>query len=164
MEFVKRNIGLFLLGGIFLLEGVLLAFYSVDSEDGKDAEEKKPKVADVRATGVDGQPLADGVEVSLGEYRERNDSFPGPPMTVDVAVAALVPFDGEAEFNVLYEKRRQRVREAIVRTIRSADYREFRQPGLTTLKYRILESIRTSFTAKRMLIDRIFIPSFSISS
>lgn len=100
------------------------------------------------------------VEVRLGEFTvTRFNAKAETTMNVDFEVWATISHSEDKEFEELFEKNRNRIKEQISLTVHAADAAELRDRGLGLLKRRILE--KTNRALGKPLIHELLLTRFN---
>jgi flagellar basal body-associated protein FliL len=121
------------------------------------AEKKKELVEPELQPGVESEKM---IEVDLGEFSVTVfNAASNSTMRFDFKVVGTIENKEKKDYDELYEKHKQRVREQITTTIRSAEMADLIDPSLSVIKRSIQEKARQ--TLGRPLLKDILIPDFS---
>ena len=102
----------------------------------------------------------DQSEVDLGEFRVTAfQPLSNTTVRVDLHVYGTVAHGQEESFTSLFEAKKQRFRDQVILTIRSAEMADFTEPGLGLIKRRILET--TNRTIGKPCLEAVLFSDFS---
>ena len=138
------------------LEGCGLA--SKSSGEKKKEKEKEEAPLDIMPPSDSSQML----EVDLGEYSVTVfQASSNTTMCFDFKVSGTIELKEKEDYEKAFEKYKQRIREQITSTIRSADNGDLTEPSLSLIKRIIFDRINS--TMKKPLVHEILIPDFSFT-
>ncbi len=142
-----------IIAGLMLLEGAVV--YFVTRSVGA-----APAVAEA-SEGNSGEDSPDNtvielVEVELAESRPSNKRT-GRLVTYHLRVSGLVTAEDQERAKKLAEARKARILDRVNYVVRSAEPRELNEPGLETLKRRLLKEFQLIFEDEK-LIRQVLIP------
>ena len=152
--------------GIVVVVEVVAASMLIPSSDdtAQVAQQLISAQQDAEATDASGEDVDDGLdirEVSLGTYHVLSfNPVTDTSLTMDFELFGTVLATEEEQFIALYESNKNRVREQVLVTMRSAEVNELTDAGLGLIKRKILE--KTNRALGRPLLREIVFPKYSM--
>lgn len=102
------------------------------------------------------------VERKLGQFHVENATFPEAKSVIRATLFAEIDQDKESSFDEVFQKKKNRIHDAVVSVIRDASYREFEEPSLLTLKRKLRKAILNSVGDEHGGFDNVIISEFEI--
>jgi hypothetical protein len=103
-------------------------------------------------------------EISIGDYKVRNNAMAGLPVSVTTQVAALVDAHDAAKFRTLLTINRARIAEIVEEVLRGASHFELHEPNYLTIKRRMMGGLSKRIGGLGDMIDDLAIMDLLIDN